>query len=302
MPEPVPVLLATAAVVAAELVVQRLLVRIALHIPALPFLRGPYSIVTGAGSIIFLAAVIMTLLALTTALWTLARQLPRSLGASLMTAVLPLPILGSYVGVRSFQAGWELPLVLLYLLALAALGTVILTVSRLPSQRLFAATAVLSLAVGAITGAEIVAAARFSVTLRLGGEAGALATAILAPLAFRSTSGVSRRILIAALAVGIAVLLMPIGNRATANILLLWGLGLTGALPIYLYGAAAAALAYAILRQVVAGRVYAALALAFLAMGGYGLHNTYQSDVQILGLCTLLLAVLDRQPVSATVG
>jgi hypothetical protein len=89
------------------------------------------------------------------------------------------------------------------------------------------------------------------------------------------------------------VLAGQLGSGPTTNILFLWSLGMTGGLPFLLYAAAAGALAYAAWVLMRGGSPLLALALLLLGFGGIGLHNTYQSTLQILGLCALLLAVLE---------
>ncbi len=298
------VLTAAAVAVAAELVVQRILVRIGIHIPAFPFLRGPYTVVTESGSIAFPAAVLLAGAALAVTLWWLRERLPGRAGAVLLVTVPLFPLAGVALGLGGREAGWELQMALLYLLAAGIAGAALVAAAR-GRAKVFAAVLTLSLVTGAAAGLPQVASGGHSAELARAGEGGMLVAALLA-LGLLASRTIDRRAVLIASAAGASMLMLQVANPSTTNIVLLWGLGLTGSLPFLLYCGAVGAVAYAVERLWSDGRILTALGLAFVVMGGYGLHNTYQSTVQILGLCVLLAAQLEdevrRAPAAAEAG
>lgn len=290
-PAPTSVLVAAALAVAAELVLQRLLVRVGVHVPALPFLRQPYAWLTEAGGLVFPAAVVLSVAALGLTWLALAARLPARAAAVLAVTTALFPLAGLYAGLVGRQAGWEEPLALLYLAALIPAGAALLTAGTGLRSRAFTCLLVAGLGLGAAAGTPVVAGSGGTILAGRAGEAALLAAAFLAPVAFPAPR--ARRPLLAAALAGAAVALVRVGNGATTGILLLWGLGLTGWFPFYVYCVAAASLAYAVTGLLLRGRQVMALGLLFAAMGGLGLHNTYQSTVQLLGLAVLLLAFLE---------
>ena len=286
------VLMAALAAVAAELVVQRVLVRVGIHIPALPFLQGPYRALVETGSVTFPAATLLVGAALAATLLALTHRMPGRAGVAVAVAAAPFPLVGAMLGLADVQTGWEARLASLYLIAAGVAGASLVARQR-GRGRAFSAVLVLSLALGALaTVPEATERGRTAALTDLS-EAGILAAAILAPFAFTRRNMIDRTIAALAGGAGLTVLVVQLGNTATTNILMLWGLGLTGSLPFPLYSIAAGALVLAMVSLVREGRLTLALGLAFVALGGLGLHNTYQSTVQILGLCVLALATFE---------
>lgn len=285
------VLAAALLAVAAELLVQRLLVRIGVHIPALPFLRGPYEVATEAGAAAFVAATLLVGAALAATLWALRERMPAGAGAALAAAVTPFPLVGLALGLSGSETGWESRLALLYLVAVAVAGAALLAAAR-GTVRACSAVLTLSLAVGALVGTPALVASGQGVALARLGEAGMLFAALLTPVAFAPRRPVDRQAAVIGLAAGGTTFAAQMTNASTTNIVMLWGLGLTGTLPFFAYGGAVTALVFAVVCLVKEGRTPTAAALLFVAMGGYGMHNTYQSTVQLLGLCALTAALM----------
>lgn len=289
------VLTAALAAVAAEFVVQRVLVRVGIHVPALPFLQGPYRAVVETGSVTFTAATVLVGAALAATLLALKHHIPGRAGIAIPIAAAPFPLAGVALGLADVHTGWDARLAVLYLIGTGVAGAA-LVARHTGRARVFSGVLVISLVLGALaTTAEATESGRSAAFVELG-EAGMLVASILAALAFTRWNAIDR--LTAALAggAGLGVLASQLGSAATTNILMLWGLGLTGSLPFPLYSIAAGALVLAIVSLVREGRTTLALGLAFVALGGLGLHNTYQSTVQILGLYVLALATFDAEP------
>jgi hypothetical protein len=116
-------------------------------------------------------------------------------------------------------------------------------------------------------------------------EALAVAAALTMPLLVDGHGG--RR----ALAWGLGAALMTSGallaNGSTTRILLLWSFGLAGYLPSLVYGAAVGAVVYVLVALRRKGDRTLAWGLAFLFMGGIGLHSSYQSALVLAGLTVL---------------
>jgi hypothetical protein len=83
---------------------------------------------------------------------------------------------------------------------------------------------------------------------------------------------------------------MLLGGAATTKILMLWNFGLSGALPSILYAAAAGALGLTVVALARQRRGLAVAGVALVAIGGIGLHSTYQSGLAVVGLAALCIA------------
>ena len=283
-------LIATTVAVAGELVVQRVLVRIAVHIPGVPALRSPYEVVSASGSTLFTAATLLVLLALALTAWRLAGRLRTLSAAVVLGALGAFPLAGVLAGMAGVPAGLEVPFALLDALALTVLGVLFICSARrrLRLPGLFISA---GLSFGVIS--TIMAALGLVGALRVAtaGEVVLLVGALIAPIALLKGAVIRRSEALIAAAAAATILLLQAANPATTGILMLWGLGLTGALWAPLYWAAAGAIALAVVVLIRQHHVVIAIALLLIAMGGYGLHNTYQSTVQLLGLALLVDAL-----------
>ena len=285
-------LIAATVAVAGELLVQRVLVRIAVHIPGAPVLRRPYEVVSTSGSTLFTAATLLVLLALALTAWRLAGRLRTPSAVVVLGALAAFPLAGVLAGVAGATSGLEFPLALLDAFALTVLGVLLLTTTR-RRARLVGALVAAGLLAG--VASAVVAALGLAVATPLSavGETVLLISALVAPLALLRGVAVRRREALVAAAVASVVVLLQMANPATIGILMLWGLGLTGSLFAPLYWGAAGAIALAAVVLMRQRRMAMAIALLLIAMGGYGLHNTYQSTVQLLGLALLADALAD---------
>lgn len=294
-------LLAAATVaVAGELLVQRVLVRIAVHIPGAPVLRRPYELVSAVGSALFTAAVLLVLLALALTAWRLARRLRTSSAAVVLGALGAFPLAGVLAGVAGATSGLEVPLALLDALALTVLGVLCARGSR-RGLRLPGLLVSAGLLLGVASAISAALGLGGTLPLATAGEVVLLIGAIVAPIALLRGAAIRRSEALIAAAAAAAILLLQAANPATTGILMLWGLGLTGALFAPLYWAAAGAIALVIVVLMRQHRVAMAIALLLIAMGGYGLHNTYQSTVQLLGLALLVDAfAVDAPPIASS--
>lgn len=283
-------LIAATVAVAGELLVQRVLVRIAVHIPGAPELRRPYELVSAAGSALFTAAELLVLFALALTAWRLVRYLRTSSAVVVLGALGAFPLAGVLAGVASATSGLEVPLALLDALALTVLGVLCARGSRrrLRLPGLLVPAGLLLGVASAIAAALELAGA---LPLAAAGEVVLLIGAIVVPFALLRGAAIRRSEALIAAAAATTILLLQAANPATTGILMLWGLGLTGALFAPLYWAAAGAIALGVVALMRQRRVAMAIALLLIAMGGYGLHNTYQSSVQLLGLALLVDAL-----------
>jgi hypothetical protein len=279
------------------------LVRIGVHVPALPALQEPYSVVSTSGSVVFPAAAAITILALAATIYRLRALLPAGAWPVLALTTAAFPLLGLYAAVSDEHSDLETPLILLYGLAVVPLG-VALTVSVAGAQRLAALMVTLALSLSAAAALAVVNEGGDSSSLATAGEALFLVFLASAPFAVATRGPFNRR---AAILAGIAALLVlssQLRSGSTTNILFLWSLGMTGGLPFVLYATAVAGLVYAVAAQMRGGLAVPALGLLLVGLAGIGLHNTYQSTLQVLGLAVLLVAALQAslEPAPATVA
>lgn len=268
-----------------ELGLLRLFTRTAIHIPALEALERPYEIVSLIARYAFFASVVL-------------------LGANLVTVVL-----GRRASDDAGRIGAGTAFAFLAVAAIARTGLV---------DALIVAAAVVTLvavagALGTVTnrGARGVALAVYTLgfvaaalhtilqdggrygwriegsgVLLYVGETAALLAVLVAAVAWGR--GCTRRDVVVAGAAGLVVLGALVGNGSTVKVLMLWNFGLPGSLPSIVYGATAAGLTLALLGARRSGGFATLAGLALVAVGGVGLHSTYQSGLVIAGM--LLLA------------
>jgi len=88
---------------------------------------------------------------------------------------------------------------------------------------------------------------------------------------------------------GAALLVAALVAPASLRILLLWNVGLPGALPAAAYGVIAFAVGLTVASAVRRGRLVLAVGMVLLLVGGIGLQSTYQSGLVLVGLATIAL-------------
>lgn len=284
------VVIAAAAAALFELVVLRLLTRTAVFIPGVAERIGVVGAVGELGrlgfsvSLALLAAGIVGL-----AVLALRRGTPvgRALSVALLafTAVALAARLGVVPSVTA---------------DLATLGAVALLASVMRTQRRSAAVGVIGFSLAFLlagfdaawrnAGGEAAIAGAGGVLLGLAEwlVLGAAVGTLVARRRSARASLVVGAIVGAALVAGLAM------ASATVRILLLWNLGLPGAMPAAAYGVAAMAVVVVVMDAARRGRWATAAGVTLLVAGGVGLHSTYQSGLVIVGLTALALRdVLD---------
>lgn len=281
---------ALVAAAAVELLLLRLFTRTAIHIPGIDQFAGPYTVLAETGRLAYYAATALLVM-------VLASVALRALAARSLAGALAALGIGLFlVGAAAALAGSvnDLALAAITLAAIAAL--VPFTATALGPR----GAAGLLLFVGAFA-----LAAAFRAIEMAGGHAPsallpaaeslALLFALSAPLLF-ARGGRNRRLLILAASLGALVFLALLANAATVKILALWSFGLAGYFPAVVYGAAAAALLYAVLVAAHRGRWSVALGLALLVLGGIGLQSTYQSGLVVASLGLLAGRTVGEKP------
>lgn len=280
-----PAALAAAALV--ELLILRSFTRTAVHIPGLEALAGPYQIIAGTGRYAYFVSSALLLVCLP----LLARACWRSgTGASRATAS---ALVMFAFAATAWRAGIGSPLAIdAATIAIVAVGSGAAFFSLSGSSRLpvalFAAAFVLSgghatLQAAAQVGTSSVDS-RWLLTIA---EVAGLAFALVSPLLARPTGRLPWAV---GLSVGIVTFAMLLVNGSTLRILLLWNQGLSGTLPAVTYGAAAGALALTSLSALKRKELAIASGFLLLLAGGFGLHNTYQTGLVVIGLALLTLA------------
>lgn len=268
-----------------ELVVLRVLTRTAVFIPGISERIGVVNAVGELGRLAYsvsLALVAATLLVLAVLAVRQANAVGRMVAAGLI----------GFVGVALMaRIGW-VPRVAVDVMTIAFL---VLVASTFRSRRPVVAVAFAAFSVAlALAGADAIwrnAAAQAAIPgtpgLLLNLAEWALLGAVLTVIvAYRRTSGGS---LVLGAALGGVLLVGLVAASATVRILLLWTVGLPGALPSLAYGAAAFAAGVAIVSSARHARLATAAGVILLAAGGLGLQSTYQSGLVLVGLAALAL-------------
>lgn len=280
------VLGATVLAGAAELVVLRLVTRTAVHIPGLSALDTPYVIVAGLGRFAYYAAALLLIATLCVLIWEASRRRTR---ASIAVAASLVVFFGASALARAGLATDGA-------LDLASVGAVVIVAIRgiagpavgnadMPRR------ASVTLFASAFLGASLYAMAE-------PGDSGG-APAWLLPISelllilwcLGSPLLTAHRIDRIAAAWGIAVATSVFGalaaSEATVKVLLLWNFGVAGSFPAWTYALSFGSFAYAFVAALRAGRSDLGMALALLAIGGVGLHSTYQTGMVLVGLVLL---------------
>ena len=122
--------------------------------------------------------------------------------------------------------------------------------------------------------------------------------ALATTVAHRRGSGGS---LVAGALLGGALLIGLTIASATVRILLLWNIGVPGALPSVAYGMIGFAVAITAVNALRRGQLSTVAGVTLVAAGGIGLHSTYQSGLAVVGLAVLALRrLLDHEVRPAT--
>jgi hypothetical protein len=274
---------------AVEFLVLRTFTRVAIHIPGIDALAGPYSFLAETGRFAYYAASVLAIAALAAlgfAAWRSGGRLGRLAPLAIAAILVPAALLRAGPGL-----GEAAPL---NTIALAGLGlaAALAAAASVPRAGVaiaaFGAATLLSGWYSVAQGwAALDASLPASIQLVRAAEYLAVGAALASPWLF----GVARprRAIVAGSAVGALVFTVFLGNPATTRILLLWSHGLTGSLPAVAYAAAAGALATTAVSLLAARRPLAAFGIVLLVLGGVGIQNTYQTALVAAGLLSLLL-------------
>jgi hypothetical protein len=275
---------------AVELLILRTFTRAAIHIPALQPLAGPYEFLSGLGRYSYYVAAVLLIVAIP----VLAVALWRSGAAQARVAAASVVAFAAAAGMA------RLGLLDRFALDTLTVGAVLLLAAASPGavNRRAAVMMVAFAGAFALTSSHtILQAAREDGLgswdgrwLLWAGELAALAFAISTPFVLRVAP--SRRVAIAAAVVGAFTFALFLGNASTTKILLLWNEGLAGSFPAVAYAVAAGALCAVVAALAGQGRMVAAVGLALLIIGGFGLHSTYQTGLVVAGLAAFYVACL----------
>jgi hypothetical protein len=280
-----PLIAATLLAAGTELVLLRLISRIGVHIPALPWLRGMYEAAVAVGNVAFPVATVF-------AAALLAALALRLAGQARVAALAVITVLGFQVWLLAAPTG----------AAGAALHAFLLA-GALPAIVLAAALTGLGrgplVFLGLVAGGQALAAAQAGSAqlASLGGQALPLEMAVLgeplllvALLAAPALLAPPRWRRAALLGGGGAALVaagMMLGNGSTARILAIWTFGLQMPAPWALYALATGTLAATAIANWRAGRMAVAAGLLLLALGGFAPPSSYQADLMLAGLVLL---------------
>ena len=276
--------------VGVELVVLRTLTRVAIHVPGLGAVAGPYEVLADAGRFAYYVATVMAVLVVATlalTAWRTGTVGGRTVAAGLGTVVLAAAALRAGPGLGEAAA-----LNTLLLLALVVVGLgVAMSLRPAAAVAVVVATGAVGFS-GAFSVGQMWAAESFgngvpTVFLDVA-EWAAIAFAVVVPWTFGIRSSNNRWPAIAGAIVATVVLALLLGNPHTTRFLLLWTHGLTGSLPSAAYAAAGGCLAAAALSLYQRRMPVAALGLLLLVAGGIAMQNTYQSMLVAIGLACLV--------------
>jgi hypothetical protein len=286
----------------AELLILRTFTRVAIHIPAIDAMAGPYTALAEAGRFAYYTAVVLVIASLAVmglAAWRSGTVLGQLAAVAVVAIAVPAALLRAGPGL-----GESAPMNTI-MLAAVGLAAVVAAVAWRSGPAV----------IPAVLGAAIVLSGWHSVSqgwTALGVDlpnslltldaAEYLAAGVAVASPWLVAGGISRR---AALAGGVAVLLALVtfgGNPATTRFLLLWSHGLTGSLPSVVYAAAAGGYTAAVVMLFSRGRPLAGMGLILLALGGIGIQNTYQTALILAGLLAFALAAPREQPAADNIA
>ena len=277
-----PVLAATLVACAAELLLLRLMSRIGVHIPALPWLRGIYGWSVQAGTFAFPIAAILAAALLAVLCVDQARHLP--LVAGLGLALLSVNLLQL---VRPDPAGITTAYGLLVVAALVvAAGAAIVRFSQ-RRVGMWLLVVALGESLGVLRAAVAAAGVAAPGPMATLGEWLVVAALVATPL-LAGARTLRREPLLAGLPVGMFVAAAFAFGASTGHILALWTFGFSMVAPTGLYVLAAAAVVAAVLALATSGRAMPAAAIALIAAAGYAPANSYQITLLLCGVLLIL--------------
>ena len=290
-----PLAVALAAAATTELLILRAFTRTAIHIPALEVMQEPFDVLSFFGRYAYFLAVALLMIALPALalnLLAVGRSGPRI--AAMPIAVFAIAAVAAAAGVSG-----PLALDLLSLFSIVCLAGLAAGRWRLAGLMPFGMLALAFVTGGGYTVLQTASqqgGTRLDASwlLSVGELSGALFALSLPLLARRHIDRVS--FAAGAVVAVFAYSLFAGGGGATARILLLWNVGLSGVLPGTVYAVAAGALAMTFVALLRSRQVVAAMAVALLVAGGLGLHNTYQTGLVVAGLAALYLAGNSMMP------
>jgi len=278
-----PVAGATAVSAALELGVLRVFTRTIIHIPGAGDVSPVLSAIAELGRLAYYVTCVLLigLLALIAFRSSLASS--RSLVVTTVIVVFGVAALGARTGIVG--DGTVAVGVLVAAITLGVIAAAPLPPTARVAIAAFSAAFALT-ALDAMVGGGVVRIGRDG-ALRAAGETLALLAAIASPFVLRARP--DRRSVVLGGAAGLLAVVLLVANSSTANILMLWNLGLTGIFPWVFYGAAVGALTCTVAASMHSGDRRAVVVIALLVAGGLGLHSTYQSGLVIAGLALLAL-------------
>ena len=265
-----------------ELIVLRVATRTAIHIPGISRIETPYRTTAEIGRLAYYVSVVLIVTMLIVVLWRRVTTGGRWLSG--------LAIGWFLVVAGSTRLGLTADSTLAWSVV-GSVGILLPAAIRRFERRMLPVL---------LFGVSFVVAGVHSAT-----QAGGLATSVLGPapdgllplaegLALLSCvlspmlvgARVRRGPVVAGVGVALVTFIALLVSPATIKIILLWNFGLAGHFPTVLYGLAFGALVFTVLSARTTDP-HLAFGLALIAIGGLGLHNSYQSGLVILGLATL---------------
>lgn len=283
-----PIVWALAGAAAVELAILRTFTRTAIHIPGLEAMRYPYQLLTKGGEFAYFLTISLLFPVAAALLLAMHRgHYPQrwlvTFGVALFAFSWPLVDMHA-VSPRTLDA--------LTISSVVAIGSAIVLTSRrtawLPIVTFtaaFTASALYTTSLGSGRGAGFGQPDLLLNYTEFLGLAYACTTPLLV---HRSRDRMATGV---AIAVGMLVYVAMLGNGSTSRFLLLWNAGLSGTLPSFFYGLAAAALTYTTLRAGRSGLPLVSSGLVMIVAGGLGLHSSYQSALVIVGTMSLALGL-----------
>ena len=272
---------------AVELLVLRSFTRTAIHIPALEWFAGPYRVISSVGRFDYYLAAVLLVAALPVA----AVALGAVAGRPGVLAAAGVGVFAVAAAMTRLNALDEIALAAATTFAVATVACALILID----SRVGALAALYAVAFALSAGNAILqAAGQYGVPQTDGRSLLWLAEALAVVCALASAWALGiKRTRGATIAGAVAALLtfaMLLGGAATTKILMLWNFGLSGALPSVFYAAAAGALAVTVVALARQGRGLAVAGVTLVAIGGIGLHSTYQSGLVVVGLAALCIA------------
>jgi hypothetical protein len=288
-----------AAAALAELLILRTFTRVAIHIPGIDAMAGPYSALAEAGRFAYYAASVLVVVALA----ALAARAWRSGGVDGRLAVVSVAMAGLSAALLRLGPGLgeaaPLNTVMLAAVGIAAAAAIGSLRGRAGMAiSVFAGATLLS---GWYTVAQAWTVAGWeapsSIELLRVAEILAVGAAIASPLLIERRAP-GRTVVAAGAGVGLMTFVFFLGNPSTTRFLLLWSHGLTGSLPSAAYAAAAGGLAASAWGLAEGRRSLAALGILLLVLGGVGMQNTYQTALVIAGFLCFAVDGWERKAAS----